>query len=259
MSPVPISQSCCSRPSQRGMIHGMLLSSKAQAWRLSLVFVLNLGYGLVEVWGSILSQSWALMSDAFHMFADASGLLLALLGVLLSLMVQKNQNYVLAFRMENSTSVMNAIGLWLMSYYLWAGGIVRLFHPVAVQAETLFWVAFGGLLVNGASMWLFHKDQKANLNMRGAYLHMLSDALGSVAAILSAGCLYYFKWQWIDASMSLLVALLVTLTAFQFSQGLWRAWKTPPTVEAFDHPILHEQDDHPPNPAVEEPSHASCS
>jgi cobalt-zinc-cadmium efflux system protein len=259
LSPSHASTSCCASTPQRGVVHGMRLSSKAHAWRLTAVFALNLGYGFVEVWGSISSNSWALMSDAFHMFADASGLLLALLGAVLSLMVQKNKDYLLAFRMENVSSTLNALGLWMMSFYLWTGGVNRLFHPVSVQVETLFWVAFGGLLINGASMWLFHRDQKANLNMRGAYLHMLSDALGSVAAILSAGCLYYFEWQWIDPSMSLLVALLVTVTAFHFSKGLWRQWQTTPNAEAFDHPILHEDESLNSSKSEEEVSHASCS
>ncbi|XVJ51759.1 MAG: cation transporter [Vampirovibrio sp.] len=228
----------------RGHVHGFVLSSWSHVGRLTVVFCLNLFYGGVEWWGAKTTHSWALMSDAAHMASDASGLLLALLAAVLSVYVQKSHHFQQAWWVERLASTVNAIGLWGMSAVLWQGGLWRLSRPVAILAEPFLWIAVGGLLINFVAMLFLHQAQSDNLNLRGAYLHLFSDLLGSVAAIVSALCILFFQWAWMDAVMSLLVAGLMTIAAFQFSKNVLKQWKHPASEHDFQHPLCVPHEPH---------------
>jgi cobalt-zinc-cadmium efflux system protein len=216
----------------------MVLSSWKQIQRLSLVLILNLGYGWVEFVGSHRSHSWALMSDAAHMVADASGVLLALLAALLSLWVQKSNAFRKAWWIERLAATLNAVALSVMALALFYEGIQRLQHPPDIQGNLLLYIAIGGLMVNAFSVWLFHRDMKHSLNLRAAYLHMMGDMFGSVAAILSAITILTLGWNWMDAVASLVVALLVSLVAIEFWRSLMKEWSIPAVAEEFKHPLL---------------------
>ena len=160
----------------RGQVHGFVLSSWSQIRLLGIVFLLNIGYGWVEAWGANKTHSWALMSDAVHMGADASGLLLAFLGAMLSLYVQKNHQYKKAWWIERLAAGCNALALTGMSLFLWVEGVQRLSHPPHIMGESLLWIATGGLVVNLVSIYLLHQDRHHHLNIQGAYVHVISDA-----------------------------------------------------------------------------------
>jgi cobalt-zinc-cadmium efflux system protein len=230
-------------PCERGQVHGFVLSSWSQIRILGIVFALNVAYAWVEACGSQNTHSWALMSDAVHMAADASGLLLAFLGAMLSLYVQKNHDYLKAWWIERLAAGCNALALSGMSVFLWVEGGQRLSNPPQIVGESLLWIAIGGLLVNLLSVYLLHQDSHHHLNIRGAYLHVISDALGSVAAIISAVGVLVFHIVWMDAVMSLLVAGLVTWVAIGFVQSLWRSFQEAPSEDAFEHPLLHAEED----------------
>jgi cobalt-zinc-cadmium efflux system protein len=237
----PNSSGCCSGHSHsasRGHVHGMVLSSWKQVQRLGIVLALNLGYGWVEFVGSHRSHSWALMSDAAHMMADASGILLALLAALLSLWVQKSKAFHQAWWIERLAAAVNAVALSGMALMLFYEGGLRLQNPPDIQGSLLLYVAVGGLIVNAFSVWLFHRDMKHSLNLRAAYLHMVGDMLGSIAAILSAIAILTLGWNWMDVVASLVVAVLVSLVAVEFWRSLLREWNSPARPEDYKHPIL---------------------
>ena len=227
---------------ERGQVHGFVLSSWSQIRILGIVFVLNIAYAWVEAWGSDQTHSWALMSDAVHMAADASGLLLAFLGAMLSLYVQKNHDYQKAWWIERLAAGCNALALSGMSVFLWVEGVQRLSNPPHIAGESLLWIAIGGLLVNLLSVYLLHQDSHHHLNIRGAYLHVISDALGSVAAIVSAVGVLVFHLVWMDAVMSLVVAGLVTWVAIGFVKSLCLSFQEAPSEDAFEHPLLHAEE-----------------
>jgi cobalt-zinc-cadmium efflux system protein len=131
-----------------------------------------------------------------------------------------------------------------MSAVLWQGGLWRLSRPVAILAEPFLWIAVGGLLINFVAMLFLHQAQSDNLNLRGAYLHLFSDLLGSVAAIVSALCILFFQWAWMDAVMSLLVAGLMTIAAFQFSKNVLKQWKHAASEQDFQHPLCDHHEPH---------------
>jgi cation diffusion facilitator family transporter len=236
------SHTCCggghSATGSRGQVHGLVLSSWNQVLRLLGVLILNVGYGTVEYLGSHHTHSWALMSDAGHMLADASSVLLALLAALLSLWVQRVKAYQTAWWIERLVATLNACGLTLVAITLGITAIQRVMMPPEVQGDLLLWIAAGGLLVNGLAVWLFHGDHQHNLNIRGAYLHMLSDLMGSVAALLSAVFILVLHWHWMDAVMALAVSGLVCIAALQFWKSVRAQWTHPPTLEQFEHPLL---------------------
>ncbi len=244
-SPSEAPQDCASHhhgPCERGQVHGFVLSSWSQIRILGIVFVLNLGYAGVEFFGSQQTHSWALMSDAVHMLADASGLLLAFLAAMLSLYVQKNHDYRKAWWIERLAAGCNALVLAGMSIFLWQEGVHRLQHPPVIIGDFLLWIALGGFVVNALSVYLLHQDSHHHVNIRGAYVHVISDTMGSIAAIISALCVLFFHWLWMDALMSLLVAGLVTWVSIGFVKSLWQSLQEAPSEKAFEHPLLHAEE-----------------
>lgn len=194
--------------------------------RLLWVLGFNVAYGLTEWWGAMHTHSLALLGDAGHMAADASGVLLALLAALLSLLAQKNQRWEQAWNIERTATTLNAFALVLLALGLWQEGWHRLDSPMVVQGWPMLWIALGGLTVNWSSVRLFHHHQD-NLNTRGAYLHMLSDLLGSVMACLSAILILTTHTMWFDTVASLVLALLVSGVALTFLRSAIKAWQTP--------------------------------
>lgn len=192
------------------------LVSTQQVWQLSLVLCLTLLYAGVEWWGSGHTHSVALLADAGHMLADASGLILALLGSVGSVLAQQADAHQTAKRIERVATVLNAIGLLALSVYLWWTGIEQLAHPKPIESLGLLQLAVGGFAVNLIAVWILHGGQQHNLNVKGAYLHVLFDLVGSLAAIVSAVSIMTWHVYWIDPLLSLIVALLVSITSWQF-------------------------------------------
>ena len=120
--------------------------SKVHLWQLFGVLVLTLGYASVEWWGSGKTHSVALLADAGHMVVDASGLLLALAGGVISLIVQSLQANEKALKVEKIAALLNGLGLVGLSLYLWWSGFEQLASPKMIEALPLLQIASGGFL-----------------------------------------------------------------------------------------------------------------
>ena len=177
--------------------------------RFFIVTILNVLITIFEFLGGILSGSLALLSDAFHNFGDALSVILSYLAHRIG---QRLPNSSITFgyrRIEILTALLNAALLIGISLFLLIEAIKRFFHPATISGGIMFWVAAISFLANAFATLLMNRDSKHNLNIKAAYLHMLSDALASIGVIVSAILIFFFKLYWIDPLMTILVSLYI--------------------------------------------------
>ena len=180
---------------------------------LGIGIALNLGFVVIEAVAGILGQSMALLADAAHNLGDVLGLVLAWGANRLSRRLADRQ---FSYGLGSSTmlaALVNAITLILFSLWiLWEAGM-RLLDPPAVDGLLVIGVALAGVLVNTATAWLLMAQQKHDLNLRGAFLHMAADAAVSVAVALSGLLILLTGLAWIDPTLSILVSLIILVPA----------------------------------------------
>lgn len=168
---------------------------------------------LVELWTGVASGSLALISDAGHNFTDALALLLAWFGVWLQSKPPDERKTYGYHRGGVLAAFVNALTLLVLSIYLLWEAWERLRNPQAVNEWTMLAVAALGLVVNAAIMIGLRRTEPNDLNIRAATVHMLGDALGSVAIIVGALAIHYTGWTVIDPILSVLISLLIIWTA----------------------------------------------
>lgn len=191
-----------------GHAHGAPIPHLAIA--LAITFV-SMG---VEVGGGILSGSLAVLSDAGHMLADAGALGLALLAQVVASRPRTDRRTYGWRRAETLAAFLNGIALGVTAVFIVSEAVVRWREPQPIRAGMMLSVASFGLLANLAAAWVLARAE-GNENTRAALAHVVSDAAGSVAAILAAVLVLAFGWSRADSAASVLVAALV----------LWSAWR----------------------------------
>jgi cobalt-zinc-cadmium efflux system protein len=179
------------------------------------VLALTFAYMLAEAIGGFLTNSLALLSDAGHMLADVASLLLALLALWFAarpVTARKTYGY---YRMEILAALANGAALVVISLLISYEAFQRIKSPEAVRGLEVTLIAIGGLVVNAISAYVLHSASTENLNMRGAFLHVMSDALGSVGAIV-AGLLI---WRWglllADPVISIVMCVLIIYSSWR--------------------------------------------
>ena len=175
----------------------------------AIAVVLNVAIVLVQAVYGVIAHSTALLADAGHNLSDVLGLLLAWGAAWLTTR-RPSARYTFGY---GSTSILASLvnaGLLLFACgVIVAEAVNRLLNPAPVAGLTVFVVAAAGMLVNGFSAWLFMRGQKEDLNIRGAFLHMASDALISAAVAVSGLIIIATRWSWLDPVMSLFVVAVV--------------------------------------------------
>ena len=188
--------------------HGHSHSHASNRRRLVWVIVLTVVYMMAEVVGGLLTNSLALLSDAGHMLADVAALVLALLALWFAarpITPRKTYGY---YRMEILAALANGVALVVISLLIAYEAFHRIKSPESVEGFDMLLIATGGLAVNIISAWLLHSASDENLNMRGAFLHILGDALGSVGAIVAGLVIWQWGWTIADPIISVLMCLL---------------------------------------------------
>lgn len=199
-----------------GHHHGHDHSHGANKKTLLISFIIITSYMIVEAIGGFMTNSLALLSDAGHMLSDAISLGIALIAFTLG---EKAANYSKTFgykRFEILAAVLNGLTLILIAIFIFYEAIQRFQHPPEVASTGMLIIASIGLLVNIVVAWIMMRggDVDENLNMRGAYLHVLSDMLGSIGAIVAALLMIFFGWGWADPLASVIVAALVLRSGY---------------------------------------------
>jgi cobalt-zinc-cadmium efflux system protein len=182
--------------------------------RLAIALTLAAGYMTAEIVGGLWSGSLALLADAGHMFSDSAALSLALFASFVAARPGGPRwTYGLA-RAEILAALAQGAGLVAVALLVVLEAIERLESPSPVQGFGMMWIAAGGLVVNLIGLRILGSGRHDNLNVRGAWLHVLSDTLGSVAAIAAGLAVWRFGWIWADPAASLAISVLVLISAW---------------------------------------------
>lgn len=187
--------------------------------RLRIVLALTGGYALVQAVGGWLAGSLALIADSGHMVSDAAALALALIAYRVARRPADDARTYGFHRVRVLAALANGAALLVVIAWIMWEAAERLRQPAEVMAGWMLAVACVGLAVNLAGFWLLHRGGHADANLRGAYLHVLGDLLGSVGAIVAAVGIMATGWQWLDPVLSVLVALLVLRSAWRLVCG----------------------------------------
>ncbi len=186
----------------------------ANARRLAITLGLVLLYMGVEVVGGLIADSLALIADAGHMLSDAGALGLTLFAMRFARRPATAQRTYGSYRAEILAALVNGATLVAVALYIFIEAFHRLRTPPEVQGRLMVAVATGGLVVNVAGLWILRTGDHDNLNMRGAWLHVFTDALGSLQAIVAGVLIWAFAWYWVDPLASLLIGLLVIYSSW---------------------------------------------
>ncbi len=179
----------------------------------NLVFsiLLNLLITIAQIVGGIISGSLALISDALHNFSDVLSLGFSLLAHKLS---RKKATEHLTFgykRAELIAAFVNASTLVIVAFILIYGAITRFVNPKPIESSLVIWLALLGIIVNGLSVLLLQKDAEHNINMKSAYLHLLTDMMASVAVLVGGLLMKFYGWFWVDSVMTIAIAVYLIL------------------------------------------------
>ena len=189
-----------------GHDHG---ASRANERTLWFVLALTGSYLFAEVIGGILTRSLALWSDAAHMLTDSVGLAIALAAIRIARKPADRKRTFGYYRFEILAAAFNAtILVGVAAFILW-DAVQRLIEPVPIQSTGMLLVASVGLLVNLVSMWLLRSSSRSSLNLKGAYLEVWSDMIGSLGVIAAALIIRFTGWLWVDALVAAAIGLWV--------------------------------------------------
>ena len=177
--------------------------------RLLMTLGLNLIIPIVQIIGGMAAHSMALISDAAHNFSDFTAVLVAYVANRIGKRGASIHNTFGYRRTEILAALIN-VGLLLgAAAFIIFEAVHRLHHPETVFGQLVVIIAGVGVLGNGFSAWLLHRDAKHNLNVRGAFLHMLGDLLTSVVVVINGIVIMYKPWYWLDPALSLFIALFI--------------------------------------------------
>ncbi len=191
------------------MPHTHVSAAAVHRDRLTAVFLLTLLVFVIELAGGIASNSLALLADAGHMFTDVAGIGLALLAIWFAQRPASQDRTYGYLRLEILAAVINAVLLFGIAGFVLFEAWQRLQSPPVIASGLMLAVALAGLAVNAVSLFLLRHAQKASLNVRGAYLEVMGDFLGSAAVVAAAVVITFTGWVQADAVASIAIGLLI--------------------------------------------------
>ena len=188
---------------------------------LTISFIIIGLFMIVEILGGFIANSLALLSDGLHMFSDTVSLGVALIAFIYA---EKNATSTKTFgykRFEVLAALFNGITLLIISGVIIIEAIRRFFNPIKVQSTEMFIISVIGLIVNIIVAIIMFKsgDTSHNLNMRGAFIHVLGDLLGSLGAIIASILIYVFNFTIADPIASILVSIIILKSAIGISRS----------------------------------------
>jgi cobalt-zinc-cadmium efflux system protein len=183
--------------------------------RLQLAFWTQAAFFLVELGGGILTNSLALLADAGHMLSDVGALGLSLLALKWTAKPPTAQKTFGYHRLEILVALVNGLVLWAMAGSIFYAAAGRFFQPPAISSRPLIIIAGLGLLVNLFGMYVLMPSRGHNLNLRSAFLHLLADSCGSVAAIAAGVAIWWQGWYWFDPLAGVIVGVLIVVSSWQ--------------------------------------------
>ena len=175
---------------------------------------LNILITAAQVVGGLISGSLALLSDALHNFSDVLSLVVSYIANKLS---KKEASIHRTFgykRAEILAAFINASTLIIVAILLIIEAVKRFQNPQEIESNLVIWLSFIAILGNGFSVLLLKKDAEANMNMKSAYLHLLTDMMASIAVLIGGLLMKYYQVFWVDSALTFAIALYLIWMGF---------------------------------------------
>lgn len=182
--------------------------------RLVIVLAITLAVFLVQVIGAFVSNSLALLADAGHMLTDATGVAIALIASLIATRPANSKRTYGYLRVEVLAALANGIVLGVIAVVILVQAVARFGSEVEVHSGPMLVAAIIGAIANLVSLLILQAGQKESLNVRGAYLEVLGDLLGSIAVIIAGVVIWATGWTAVDQLASILIAVLIVPRAY---------------------------------------------
>lgn len=190
------------------------MARHTETQRLKWALIISSVYFFAEAIAGFLTNSLALLSDAGHMLSDIGALGLSLFAFRVAKRPATHHSTYGYHRVEILAALFNGLMLWLIVGVIFASAYNRLFNPPPVESAGMIVVAVLGLIVNIAAAAILHSGHHHNLNMRGAFLHVLSDAIGSVGAIAAGAIMLASGWYLADPLISIFIGALILFSSW---------------------------------------------
>lgn len=187
---------------------------KVEGKNLIISILLNIIITASQVVGGLISGSLALLSDALHNFSDVLSLIVSYIANVLS---KKKASTTKTFgykRAEIIAAFVNSSTLIIVAIILIKEAIERFISPEEVESNMVIWLSLLGILANGFSVFLIKKDSKINMNMKSAYLHLLTDMLASVAVLIGGLLMKFYEVYWVDPLLTFIIAIYLIYMGF---------------------------------------------
>jgi cobalt-zinc-cadmium efflux system protein len=172
---------------------------------------LNIIITAAQVVGGIFSGSLALLSDALHNFSDVLSLIFSYAANRLSRRKASLQQTFGYKRAEIIAAFVNALTLIVVALFLIYESVERFFNPQPIATGLVIWLSILGIAANGLSVLLLKGDAHKNLNMKSAYLHLMTDMLASFAVLVGGLLMRWFQWFWVDSVLTLAIAIYLVI------------------------------------------------
>lgn len=215
------------------MAHSHVHHHHAKGKNLLISIVLNIAITVAQVIGGIISGSLALLSDALHNFSDVLSLIISYTA---NLMVNKQASKKRTFgykRAEIMAAFVNSATLIVVAFILIKEAVERFITPQEIESTIVIWLSLLGILVNGFSVLLIKKDSDHNMNIKSAYLHLITDMLASVAVLIGGILMKLYEIYWIDPLLTVIIGGYLIYMGYDLLKSSTKVLMlfTPDTIE----------------------------
>ncbi|MEO8415992.1 MAG: cation diffusion facilitator family transporter [Ginsengibacter sp.] len=183
---------------------------------------LNVLFVIVEAVVGIMNNSVSLLTDAGHNLSDVASLVLSLIAFRLA---KKKSTDKFTYGYKKTTvlaALFNSVFLLIAIGILGFESVHRLFNPAVIKGDVIAWVAGAGIFINAITAWMFFKNRKNDLNIKSAYMHMLSDTLVSVGVLAGGILIAYTRWYWVDPVIGLVIMVVILLGTWSLLSDSFR-------------------------------------
>lgn len=189
-------------------------SSQVEGKNLLISIFLNIGITLAQVIGGLISGSLALLSDALHNFSDVVSLIISFIA---NKLVKKEASLKRTFgykRAEIIAAFINAATLLIVAVFLIIEAVKRFRDPEVIDSGLVIWLSIIAIIGNGFSVLILRRDSEVNMNMRSAYLHLITDFMASLAVLAGGLLMKFYELYWVDSVLTLVIALYLIVVGY---------------------------------------------
>ncbi|WP_025666136.1 cation diffusion facilitator family transporter [Aquimarina megaterium] len=195
--------------------------------------LLNIGITAAQVVGGLISGSLSLLSDALHNFSDVLSLIVSFFANRLAKREASIKRTFGFKRAEIMAAFINAISLVIIAFILVFEAIERLLNPQEISARVVIILSVVAIFGNGLSVLLLRRDSKVNMNMRSAYLHLVTDLMASFAVLIGGLLMKFYKLFWVDSLLTFVIAIYLIIVGYDLLKKSFKVLMlyTPDTIE----------------------------